>query len=103
MQIKRKCSETSGVINNLKDLKDAFIKRGYHSETLDHHFERAMNLDRKILLENKDKPSIQWNLQLGLTYNETLPNIKNVMDNNWHILSINKNLRKVFDKKSVIA
>ena len=25
------------------------------------------------------------------------------MDNNWHILSINKNLRKVFDKKSFIA
>ena len=100
LQINRKCSETSDVINNLKDLEDAFIERGYDSETLDHHFERAMNLDREILLENKNKPS---NLSLVLTYNKTLPNIKNVMDNNWHILSINENLRKVFDKKPLIA
>ena len=41
------CSETSKIIKHLKDLKDAFIKRGYQSKILDHHFERAMSVDRK--------------------------------------------------------
>ena len=35
------------------------IKRIYHSKILDHHFERAMDVDRIILLENKEKPSTQ--------------------------------------------
>ena len=93
MRIKRICSETSEVIKHLKDLKDAFIKRGYQSKILDHHFERAMNVDRKLLLENKEKPSTQENLPLVLTFNKTLPNIKNVIDKHWHILSIDENLR----------
>ena len=51
------CSKTSEVIKHLKDLKDSFIKRGYESKILDHHFERTMSVDREILLENKEKPS----------------------------------------------
>ena len=103
MHIKQICSETSEVIKNLKDLKDAFIKRGYYSKILDHHFERAMNVDRKILLENKEKPSAQGNLPLVLTYNKTLPNIQNVRDKDWYILSINENLPEVFDRRPFIA
>ena len=96
LRIKRICSETSEVIKHLKDLKDAFIKRGYQSKVLDHQFERAMSMDRKILLENKEKPSTQGNLPLVLIFNKTF-NIKNVIDRHWHILSINENLQKVFD------
>ena len=74
----------------MKCLKDAFIKKGYHFQRLDHHFERAMSgADRKILLENKEKPSTQGNVPLLLTFNKTLPNIKNVVNKHWHILSIN--------------
>ena len=69
-------------------LKDALVKEGYQSKTLDHHFERAMIADRKILLPNKDKPSTQRNLPLVLTFNKTLPNIKNVIDKYWHTLSL---------------
>ena len=57
LRIKQICFETSEVIKNLRDLKYAFIERGYHSKILDHHFERTMNVDRKILLENNKKPS----------------------------------------------
>ena len=74
----------------MKGLKDAFIKKGSHFQHLGHHFERAMSgVDRKILLENKEKPSTQANVPLLLTFNKTLPNIKNVVNKHWHILSIN--------------
>ena len=55
--IRRICSETSEAIKHLKDLKDAFIIWRYESKILHHHFKRAMSVDRKILLENKEKPS----------------------------------------------
>ena len=74
----------------MKGLKDAFIKKGSHFQHLGHHFERAMSgVDRKILLENKEKPSTQANVPLLLTFNKTLPNIKNVVNKHWYILSIN--------------
>ena len=44
-------------------------------------------------------PSSKGNMPLLLTFNKTLPNIKNVNDKHWYILSINENLRKVFDKR----
>ena len=103
LRIKRICSKTSEVIKHLKDLKDAFIKRGYESKILDHLFERAMSVDRKILLENKEKPSTQGNLPLILTFYKTLPNTKNIVDQHWHILSVNENLRKAFDKRLFIV
>ena len=84
-------------------MKDAFIKRGYQSKILGHHFERVMSVDQSILPENKEKPSTQGNLPLVFTFNKTLPNIKTVKDKHWHIPSINKNLRKVFDKKPFTA
>ena len=62
-----------------------------------------MNVDRKIFLANKDKPSTQGNLPLVLTYNKTLPNIKNIIDKHSHISSMNENLLKVFDKIPFIA
>ena len=58
-----------------------------------------LGVDQKILLGIKEKPSTQGNLQLVLTFNETLPNIENVINTHWHILSTNENLRKVFDKR----
>ena len=99
-RIKQICSKTSKVIMHFKD---AFIKRGYQFKILEHHFARAMSIDRKILLENKEKPSTQGNLLLVLIFNKTIPNIKNVIDQHWHILFINENLWKVFDKRPFIA
>ena len=62
-----------------------------------------MSVDRKKLLENKEKPSTQENLSIVLTFNKTLHNIKNVKDKHWHILFINENLGNVFDKIPFIA
>ena len=47
-----------------------------------------------IYIEN-----LKGNLPLVYTFNKTLPNIKNVIDNHCHILSINENLRNVFVKR----
>ena len=51
-----------------------------------------MRVDRKALLQTKEKRVTQENL-LDVTFNKTLPNIKNVIYKHWHILSI-----QFFDK-----
>ena len=48
LRVKRICSET-GVIKHFKDRKDVFIMRDNQSKIPDHHLEKAMNVDRKIL------------------------------------------------------
>ena len=56
------------------------MKRGYKYEDLDYQVERAMSVDSKALLQTKEKPATQENLPRVVTFNETLPNIKNVID-----------------------
>ena len=68
-------SQTSDVFKDLKDFTHAFIKRGYQSKILDHHFEKVMSVDGKILSKNKERLSTQEKLPLVITFNETVPNI----------------------------
>ena len=56
-----------------------------------------MRVDRKALLQTKEKRVTQENL-LEVTFNKTLPNIKNVIYKHWHILSIRQKLKKDVDK-----
>ena len=57
-------------------------------EILDHHFERALWVDRKALSRTKEKLATQENIPLVVKFGETLQNIKNTIDKHWHILSI---------------
>ena len=47
LYIYRQYVETSKVIKHLKDVKDAFIKRGYRSKILDHHFKKSCQKIRR--------------------------------------------------------
>ena len=49
-----------------------------------------MRVDRKVLSQTNQKPSTQENLPLVVTFNKMLPNIKNVFDKHWHIISFNQ-------------
>ena len=43
-----------------------------------------MPVDRKALLQIKEKPATQKHLLLVVTFSKTLANIKNVIDKHWH-------------------
>ena len=61
-------------MRHFKDLKGAFIKRGNNPESLGYYFERAMRVDRTVLLQYKEKPATQENLQV-VTFKKALPNL----------------------------
>ena len=59
-------------------------------------------LDRKGLLTPKTTRKAQV-LPLTVTYNGTVPNIKQIIENHWSILKTNKALEKTFSVEPIIA
>ena len=76
---------------------------GSIAELLDYHFQRAMCVDQKALLQTKEKPATHESLPPVVTFNKMLPNIKNTVDKNLHIASIIQRLKKAVDKKPFIV
>ena len=52
-----------------------------------------MRVDPKTLLQTTKHPGTLENLTLVVAFNKTLPNIKNVIDKHWHIISIDEKLK----------
>ena len=52
---------------------------------------------------NKIKPSNIKRLPLTVTYNRTLPDLKAIIDKNWHILQIEPKLKETFAEPSILA
>ena len=42
-------------------------------------------------------------IPLVMTYNQTLPNFRKILSNNWSLLKINKRLKHVFKEQRIIA
>ena len=103
LRLKKICSENSEMENHLKELKKALMQRGYQQEFLDLQMTRINNIDRSILLNPAQDKEKKNGIPLVLKYNRTLPNIRNSIEKNWHLLQINPILAKTFENKPFIA
>ena len=63
---------------------------------------KVKNLIRKDLLEIS-KQSERKQIVLPLTYNRTLPNLRQIINKHWDILKINPELKEIFHVKPMIA
>ena len=63
---------------------------------------RAISIPRKELL-NKIKTSNAERLPLTITYNRSLPDLKTIIDKNWHILQIEPKLKETFAEPPILA
>ena len=89
-------------MNQLEELKSKFTQRGYPGEDITSQFNKASNIDRKETLIYKEKSNKKC-LVFSTTFNKNLPNIRQCFDENWHLLSINPVISKVFKEKPVVA
>ena len=80
--------------NSLKEMKNNFVKQGYHPSLINEHLERIRLLNRIDLITEKDT----WQLLVD-TCNRFLPNIAKIIRN---ILQINENVKEIF-KNEVIT
>ena len=91
----------------LRYIDDTFFiwkgtKRGYDKSSIETEIKKIKLLDRKNLLTPKITQKNQV-LPLTMTYNCSLPNIKQIIRNHWSILKANKDLQKTFPVEPIIA
>ena len=85
------CYNRSNLYNNCKRLLNTFTKRDYNKTDTTTQINRAITIPRNELL-NRIKTSNTERLPLTVTYNRTLPDLKTIIDKNWHILQIEPKL-----------
>ena len=103
LRLKKICSETSELNKHLNDLKESFINRSYKEHFRTDQFNRISEVTREALLTSKQKIANKPRIPLVLKFNRTLPNIKKVIDEHWHLLQINPKLKNAFQGKPIIA
>ena len=89
-------------ITNIIDLKHHLMQRGYSEADIDIEINKASNANHEQLLQYKEKINDNT-LTLITTYNKTLPNIKSILEENWHLLSINESISKIYTDKPKVA
>jgi len=91
LRVKRICSEEDEYKSSIKQLKDSFLQRGYKGGEIDQQLERANNVKRESLFENKTKnPSSR--VMLITKYNRTNPDLKKIFEKHWHLLQLDEKL-----------
>ena len=96
------CYIRSDLHNNCKRLHNTLIMRGYNKTDTITQIIRAISIPRNELL-NKNKTSNTELLPLAVTYNRALPDLKTIIDKNWHILQIEPKLKETFAEPPVLA
>ena len=96
------CYNRSDLHNNCKRLLNTLTKRGYNKKDTTTQINRAISIPRNELL-NKIKTSNTERLPLTVTYNRTLPDLKTIIDKNWHILQIEPKLKEIFAEPPILA
>ena len=101
LRIRRICSEEGEFMKACNNLISKLKMRGYKEETIRENIKRAGEMDR-LLDSNKNIQSIPI-IPFITTYNRTLPPIKDILQENWNILSINNTIKDKFTEKPIVA
>ena len=96
------CYNRSDLHNNCERLLNTLTKRGYNKTDTATQINCAITIPRNELL-NKIKTSNTERLPLTVTYNRTLPDLKTIIDKNWHILQIEPKLKEIFAEPPILA
>ena len=102
LRIKRICSREEDYQQGIVDLKQHLMQRGYTAAEIDNQIDKASKENRENILKYKEKTHHKP-LTIITTYNKTLPNIKSIIEDNWHLLHINPSISKIFTEKPKVA
>ena len=96
------CYNRSDLHNNCKQLLNTLTKKSYNKKDTTAQINRTVSIPRNELL-NKIKISNTERLSLTVTYNRTTPDLKRVIDKNWHILQIEPKLKESFAELPILT
>ena len=96
------CYNRSDFHNNCKRLLIKLTKKGYNKTDTTTQINHAITVLRNELL-NKIKISNTESLLLTFTCSRTLPDLKTIIDKNWHILQIEPKLKEIFIEPPILV
>ena len=102
LRIKIICSTQNKFEKHSSNLLQQLKKKGYHHDTLKEQTEKARVQERTLLL-NTNPEEVKQSIPISITYNQTLPNIKSIVDKDWHVLQVNPELQERFQSSPIIA
>ena len=102
LRIKRVCSSFDEYKKHSNDLVKRFVEKGYKENIIRNQIRKVDNLERSTML-NKTNAVRKYVITLSVTYSRTLPNIREIINNHWHILNINNTFGNVLKVTPVIA
>ena len=103
IRIKRISPNQVDLSNSLNEMKNNFVKQGYHPSLINKHLERINLLDRIDLNTENDTQQKSGRIPLIITYNQFRPNIPKTIGKNWNILQINEKFKQIFKNEPVTA
>ena len=101
LRFNKTCYNKNNLHKNFKWLLNTLTKRVYNKTDTTTQINRAITISRNELL-NKIKTSNTERLPLTVMYSRTLPDLKTIIDKNWHILKIEPNLKEIFAEPQIL-
>ena len=102
LRVKKICSNKDDLDRSLVTLRNNFINRGYPQDKVDKDIEKARSIERQELLQKTNKKR-EGKLCFCATYNKNLPNVRGIINDNWHLLHVNKEISTTFKSTPILA
>ena len=102
LRLRKICSEEKEFEKAAGQLKEKLKQRGYKDNEIQIQIERAKEHNRNTLLQSQNQ-QICNGIPCVVTYNKSLPNIKESIDKHWDLLQINPNLEQTFQQKPFMS
>ena len=106
VRLKRICSNQSDYQRHKHELVNRLVERGYPKDKVKGELRRADRMKREDLLSGKGqtrRSKEQDRVPLVVTYSSYLPNIREIMHSNRHILHRSDRLKNIFQKDPMVA
>jgi hypothetical protein len=85
------------------DSQDGWLKkRGYNNASINHCFNKASGIDRKDLIQYKEKKTNN-KVSFVITYHPALSNLSNIVREHWTTIQKHPELCKIFKEPPVLA
>ena len=104
IRAKRICSSNDRYKSRRTEIKRHLVKRGYGDGEVEHQLSRVDSLDRKDLLEYKNKTNKNNDrVPIVLTFSRGLPSVNKILRNRHQTLLNSDRLSEIFPKQPIIA
>ena len=102
LRLRRVCILDDDYHTNAAKLIDYYLKRGYPKHALQKHYKRASKFSQHDLSEIKVKSNTSMPVMVT-NYNQGNPNIREMINRNWSIISNSPDCANIFKEKPIVG